>query len=111
MRRIALLAIASIVLLLTACATTTETHSTWQTKTGESHPTFRHMYVLVLADDPAVAATAEQQVRKSLNHRAVEATLASETLGERESEREAYRAQVEAAVKASGADGVMVCRY
>ena len=52
MRRIALLAIASIVLLLTACATTTETHSTWQTKTGESHPTFRHMYVLVLADDP-----------------------------------------------------------
>jgi len=108
MLRNPLLVIASMLLLLTACATTTETHSTWQTKTGESHPTFRHFYVLVLADDPATAATAEQQVKKSLNHRAVEATLASETLGEREPEGEAFRAQVETAVKASGADGVMV---
>jgi hypothetical protein len=103
MRRNPLLVIASMLLLLTACATTTETHSTWQTKTGESHPAFRHFYVLVLADDPATAATAEKQVQKSLNHRAVEATLASETLGEREPQGEAFRAQVETAVKASGA--------
>lgn len=108
MLRNPLLAIASMLLLLTACATTTETHSTWQTKAGESHPTFRHFYVLVMADNLATAATAEKQVQKSLNHRAVEATLASETLGERKPKGEEFRAQVEAAVKASGADGVMV---
>mgnify|MGYP000512980915 CR=1 FL=1 len=56
MRRNPLLAIAGMLLLLSACATTTETHSTWQTKTGESHPTFRHFYVLVLADDPALTS-------------------------------------------------------
>jgi len=54
------------VLLLAACATTTETHSTWQTKTGEPRPAFEHLFVIVLAESPVTSAVVEKEVGKSL---------------------------------------------
>ncbi|MZR63189.1 DUF4136 domain-containing protein [Alcanivorax sp. DP30] len=96
------------VLLLAACATTTETQSTWQTKTGEPRPAFGHIFVIVLSESAVTSAAVEQQVKKSLAKRSVEATLASAELGGESQQAEQYRAHVEAAVKESGADGVMV---
>lgn len=95
-------------LMLAACATTTETHSTWQTKTGEPRPVFDHLFVIVLAESPVTSAVVEKEVASSLDKRKVKATLSSDSLGGESQQAEAYRAHVEAAVKESGADGVMV---
>lgn len=95
-------------LLLAACATTTETQSTWQTKTGEPRPAFEHLFVIVLAESSVTSAVVEKEVGKSLAKRNVKATLSSDSLGGEDQKAEQYRAHVEAAVKESGADGVMV---
>ncbi len=96
------------VLLLAACATTTETQSTWQTKTGEPRPAFEHLFVIVLAESPVTSAVVEKEVGKSLDKRDVTVTLSSDSLGGEDQKAKEYRAHVEAAVKESGADGVMV---
>ena len=95
-------------LLLAACATTTETNSTWQTKTGEARPSFAHLYVLVLSENAVASAAVEQQVKKSLAKRDVDATLGSATLPAANQHADGFRSKVEQAVKDSGADGVMV---
>ena len=100
--------VAVAVLILAACATTTETQSTWQTRTGEPRPAFEHLYVVVLADTAVTSAAVEQQVRKSLKKRAIETSLSTETLAGERQQASDFRQQVEAAVKESGADGVMV---
>lgn len=95
-------------LLLAACATTTETNSTWQTKTGEARPSFAHLYVLVLSENAVASAAVEQQVKKSLAKRDVDASLGSATLPAANQHADGFRSKVEQAVKDSGADGVMV---
>ena len=95
-------------LLLAACATTTETNSTWQTKTDEPRPSFAHLYVLVLSENPVASAAVEQQVKKSLAKRKVETTLGSTTLPATNRQAADFRSKVEQAVKDSDADGVMV---
>ncbi len=96
------------VLLLAACATTTETNSTWQTKTGEARPSFAHLYVLVLSENAVASAAVEQQVKKSLAKRKVDATLASATLPAANQQAADCRSTVEQAGKESGSDGVKV---
>ncbi|MCG8393566.1 MAG: hypothetical protein MI745_10825 [Pseudomonadales bacterium] len=96
------------ILLLGACATTTETQSTWQTRTGETRPVFEHVFVVALSDNAVTSATVEQEVGKSLAKRSVTATLSSRSLAGESQQADDYRSKVEAAVKESGADSVMV---
>ncbi|EKF73418.1 hypothetical protein A11A3_13735 [Alcanivorax hongdengensis A-11-3] len=108
MRRVQGFLALGAMLLLAACAATTEVNSTWQVKTGEDKPAFNHIYVLSLANNPVNAAAVENAVKESLGKRAVMATLGHETLPADVDKAKNFRAEVEKSVRASGADGVLV---
>ena len=95
-------------LSLLACATPTETYSTWQTRTSEAKPTFSHLYVLAMSEKAANAAVVEKEIRHNLEKEGIRVTLGSETLGSVDRASDGFREAVTAEVQQSGADGVMV---
>ena len=108
MQMVTRLFVLAAAVMLAACATTTETHSTWQTKTGEPRPAFDHLFIVVLAETAVTSAVVEQQVAKSLKKRSIDSTLSTASLAGERQHADDFREQIEAAVKESGADGVMV---
>lgn len=103
----------ALILLLAAvvgaCATPTEVTSGWHAKV-EPKPHFQRLFVIALLNDRDARVAVENALGKALQERGVQAILAHRELGA-VADGEDLRVRSEAAVRASGADGVLVASF
>ncbi|WP_101674293.1 hypothetical protein [Alloalcanivorax mobilis] len=95
--------------LLSACAPPTEVTSGWHAKV-EPKPHFQRLFVIALLSDDDARVAVEDALGKALSGQGVQAVLAHQKIGD-VSGSDDLRARAEQAVKAAGADGVLVASF
>lgn len=98
-----------LALVLAACATPTEVTSGWN-RPGADRPLFDHLFVIALVNDTEGREMAENALGRALNDAGVRAELSHRRLAAAGDSAD-FRARAERAVKASGADGVLVVSF
>lgn len=96
--------------LLPGCAST-RAISSWQLPLSAPHPRFHHLYVIALVPLDPVGIRLEQALVGRLRDEGVAATAGRTHFTEQELRDPAARARVAAAVRAAGADGVLLVAF
>lgn len=110
MKRLLLFTWLCLATLLPGCAST-HVVSSWQLPLAATHPQFKHLYVIALTPLDAVSVQLEQALVERLREEGIAATAARREFTEKELRDPAARERIAAAVKASGADGVLQVAY